>query len=76
MRRFYRMSLSSVKPDRLLDGHHLSCALLEEGVDEVFISPVEDLSHLNQAEFWRVMARRNLIYPYAQGRRHGFAASA
>ena len=58
----------------ILDGHHLSCALLEEGVDEVFISPVEDLSHLNHAEFWRVMARRNLIYPYAQGRRHGFAA--
>lgn len=54
----------------ILDGHHLSCALLEEGIDKIRLLPVEDLSHLDQAEFWRIMERRNLIYPYAQGRRH------
>jgi hypothetical protein len=56
----------------ILDGHHLGRALLEEGVDNVLILPVEDLSHLDQGSFWRVMERRNLIYPYAQGQRHNF----
>ena len=57
----------------ILDGHHLGRALLEEGVGEVLVSPVENLSHLDQAEFWRVMARKHLVYPFAQGRRRGFA---
>jgi Putative ParB-like nuclease len=56
----------------ILDGHHLGRALLEEGGDNVLILPVEDLSYLDQGGFWRVMERRNLIYPYAQGQRHNF----
>jgi len=57
----------------ILDGHHLGRALLEDGVDEVFVSPIENLSHLDHAEFWRVTAQRHLIYPFALGRRRSFA---
>ncbi len=57
----------------LVDGHHLGRALLEEGVGAVRISLIENMSHLDEIEFWRVMNRRRLIYPYdAQGRRRDF----
>ena len=59
----------------MIDGHHLGYALLEEGVDLVWIRPVDDgLSHLNVTEFWRVMDERGLTHPYdAQGRRCDYA---
>jgi hypothetical protein len=58
----------------VVDGHHLGRALLEEGVGAVRLSLIENMSHLDEIAFWRVMNRRRLIYPYdAQGRRRDFA---
>lgn len=57
----------------IIDGHHLGRALLEAGVDVAPLSVIENLSHLSPAEFWSVMNRRGLTYPYdAQGRRRDF----
>jgi hypothetical protein len=58
----------------VVDGHHLGRALLEEGVGVVRLALIENMSHLDEIEFWRLMNRRRLIYPYdAQGRRREFA---
>lgn len=58
----------------VVDGHHLGRALLEEGVGAVWLSLIENMSHLDETEFWRVMNSRRLIYPYdALGRRRDFA---
>ncbi len=58
----------------VVDGHHLGRALLEEGVGAVRLSLIENMSHLDEVVFWRVVNRRRLIYPYdAQGRRRDFA---
>jgi hypothetical protein len=58
----------------VVDGHHLGRALLEEGVGAVRLSLIENMPHLDESEFWRVMNRRRLIYPYdAQGRSLDFA---
>ncbi|QBR70640.1 chromosome partitioning protein ParB [Beijerinckiaceae bacterium] len=56
----------------ILDGHHLGRALFDEGVDKVRLSLIDDFSHLDPGMFWQVMERRNLIYPYDQGRRRDF----
>lgn len=53
----------------ILDGHHLGRALLDEGIDKVRLSLVDDLSHLDPEKFWQVLERRNLIYPYVYGQR-------
>lgn len=58
----------------IVDGHHLGRALLEEGVGTVWLSLIENMSHLDETEFWRVMNSRRLIYSYdALGRRRDFA---
>jgi hypothetical protein len=54
----------------LLDHHHLCRALWEEGVPEVGITVVADLSHLGRDEFWAFMEHRGWLHPYdANGRR-------
>jgi hypothetical protein len=58
----------------VVDGHHLGRALLEERVGAVRLCLIENMSHLDETEFWRVMNWRRLIYPYdALGRRRDFA---
>jgi hypothetical protein len=57
----------------IVDGHHLGRALLEEGVDMVPLSLIEDFSHLEPTAFWQVMDRHGLIFPYdVNGRRQDF----
>lgn len=54
----------------ILDNHHLTRALHEEGIEHLLIRPVADLGHLSGAEFWRYMDNRNWLRLYdAQGRR-------
>lgn len=54
----------------ILDGHHLGRALFEEEVEVVRLSLVENLSHLDLGEFWRLMNQRGLMHPHdAHGRR-------
>jgi hypothetical protein len=56
------------------DHHHLSRALLEEGVKDISIDVVADLSQLERDSFWVVMDCRGWCHPYnADGVRRDFA---
>jgi hypothetical protein len=62
--------------DRLyvLDHHHLSLALHNEGVEEVLVSSVMDLRSLSKDEFWTYLDNRAWVHPYdASGKRKDFA---
>lgn len=48
----------------MIDRHHLTMALHEEGVEEVPISIVENISALNFDEFWATLENRNWTHPY------------
>jgi len=61
--------------DRLyvLDHHHLSLALHNEGVENVLVSSVVDLRTLSKEEFWVYLDNRCWAHPYdASGRRRDF----
>src|ERR1700761_349356 len=59
----------------VIDHHHLCRALLDEGVDDILVNVVLDLSALKTGEFWTFMDNRALCHPYdAEGRRLGFKA--
>ena len=64
-------------PDRepyLIDHHHLARSLYEEGVEEVFITTVADLSRLPEALFWNMMDMHGWTHPYdAKGRRRPYS---
>ena len=58
----------------LIDNHHLALALHQEGVDEVLVTVVADLSALSRASFWTFLDNRAWCHPYdAEGRRVDFA---
>src|SRR6266481_4351712 len=57
----------------LIDHHHLSRALHDEGVQEVLVTVVADLSHLEPESFWFVMDCRDWLHPFdAEGRRRNY----
>jgi len=54
----------------IVDHHHLGIALLEEGVKNVYVTVLDDLSWLERAVFWRTMEFRAWSHPYdRRGRR-------
>lgn len=58
--------------DRLyiIDHHHLSRALYEEGVTEVLVTAVADLRGLGTDEFWTFVDNRGWLHPFdKKGRR-------
>jgi len=58
--------------DRLyvIDHHHLSLALHNEGVENVLVTAVADLRKLDDAAFWTYLDNRSWVHPYdASGRR-------
>lgn len=58
----------------VIDHHHLSRALLEEGVESVRVTVVADLHHLDKDAFWTVADHKAWVHPYnADGVRVGFA---
>ena len=58
----------------VIDHHHLARALHEEGVKEVQISVVADLSMLGRKSFWVVMDDRRWVHPYDEnGERQHFS---
>jgi hypothetical protein len=58
----------------VIDHHHLSRALFEEGVTHVLTTVVADLSHLKKDEFWTTADNRGWCHPYdADGARRSFA---
>jgi hypothetical protein len=61
--------------DRLyvVDHHHLSLALHREGVRDILVSVVADLSELDTDAFWTVLDHRSWMHPYDdQGRRRTY----
>jgi hypothetical protein len=57
----------------VVDHHHLALALYDEGVKEVAITVVSDLSDLERRAFWAVMDNRGWMHPYDdQGRRRHY----
>jgi hypothetical protein len=54
----------------IIDHHHLSRALLEEGVKEVLVTVVAKLSRLEKDEFWVFIDNRGWLHPFdEEGRR-------
>jgi len=57
----------------LVDHHHLARALHEEGVEDVLVSVIGDLSMVQRMAFWGVMDNKRWAYPYdAKGERRHF----
>ncbi|HXX03850.1 MAG TPA: ParB-like protein [Xanthobacteraceae bacterium] len=54
----------------VIDHHHLARALHDEGVKEVAVTVVSNLSDLDRDAFWAVLDNRNWMHPYdEEGRR-------
>jgi hypothetical protein len=58
----------------LIDHHHLTRALHEEGVEHVLVSVVAKLEHLPKRRFFSFMDSHNWLHPYdEEGKRQDFA---
>jgi hypothetical protein len=59
----------------VIDHHHLSRALMDEGEKAVLVTIVADLSMLERDAFWVVVDHRGWVHPYDEkGERRGFDA--
>ncbi|MGJ5177438.1 ParB-like protein [Bradyrhizobium oligotrophicum] len=63
-------------PDKryyVVDHHHLARALHDEGVKDVLVTMIGDLSMVDRDGFWGVMDNKRWVYPYdAKGERRNF----
>jgi hypothetical protein len=58
----------------IVDHHHLGIALIEQGMKEVWVTKLDDMSWLDPATFWRTMEFRAWTHPYDhRGRRRDYA---
>src|SRR5262249_6831355 len=66
--------LAPKKRHYVIDHHDLSLALHREGLRDVFVTVVLDLSALEPDDFWSVLDHKSLVYPYDDnGRRRDFS---
>ena len=57
----------------VIDHHHLARALHEEGVKQVAVTHIDNLSELDQDAFWRVMDNRSWMHPFdSRGERRAY----
>jgi hypothetical protein len=57
----------------VVDHHHLSLALYDEGVKDILVTVIGDLSMVERSSFWGVMDNKRWVYPYdAKGERRHF----
>jgi hypothetical protein len=57
----------------VIDHHHLARALHDEGIEEVAVTVVANLSRLEAEAFWIVMDNRGWMHPFdARGRRRHY----
>ncbi len=57
----------------VIDHHHLARALHEEGVKDVLVTVVANLSRLERGAFWFVLENRNWMHAFDDdGRRRGY----
>src|ERR1700733_11985586 len=63
-------------PDKhhyVVDHHHLARALHDEGVKDILITVIADLTMVDRDAFWGVLDNKRWVYPYdAKGDRHHF----
>ena len=63
-------------PDKrhyVVDHHHLARALHEEGIEDILVSVIADLTMVDKDAFWGVLDNHKWVYPYdAKGERHHF----
>ncbi|WP_430912535.1 ParB-like protein [Methylobacterium sp. sgz302541] len=65
--------LGPKKKHYVIDHHHLSRALQEEGVENVLVTVVADLHELEKDAFWTVCDHKSWSHPYdAEGVRRDF----
>ena len=48
----------------IIDHHHLARALYDEGVKDVLVLVVHDLSSISQKSFWTFLDHHDWVYPY------------
>jgi len=57
----------------VVDHHHLARALHDEGVGDVLVTVIADLSRLDRDSFWFVLDNRNWMHPFDdKGRRRDY----
>jgi hypothetical protein len=57
----------------VIDHHHLARALYDEGVENVLVTVIADLTMVERESFWLVLDSRRWVYPYdAKGVRHHY----
>src|SRR5580698_5852111 len=57
----------------VVDHHHLARALHDEGVEDILVTIIGDLSMVERDAFWGVMDNKRWVYPYdAKGERRHF----
>src|SRR6202022_4828723 len=63
-------------PDKrhyVVDHHHLARALHEEGVEDILVIVIADLTMVDREAFWGVLDNHKWVYPYdAKGERQHF----
>jgi hypothetical protein len=66
--------LGPKKRHYIIDHHHLCLALHREGLRDVLVTVVLDLSTLEPDAFWTVLDHKRMVYPFdPHGRRRDFA---
>ncbi|HMJ45319.1 MAG TPA: ParB-like protein [Pseudolabrys sp.] len=66
--------LGPKKRHYVIDHHHLALSLHEEGVKNVLVTVVNDLSQLTPDDFWLVLDHHSWVHPYDEnGRRRDFS---
>jgi hypothetical protein len=59
----------------VIDHHHLGLALIEQGVKNVRLTVIKDLSWIEPHLFWRVMEHHQWVHPFdTQGMRQSYDA--
>jgi hypothetical protein len=57
----------------IVDHHHLVLALHREGLEEMYVTVMADLSGLDKKTFWFVLDQRNWMHPFdAKGERRSY----
>jgi hypothetical protein len=57
----------------IIDHHHLALALMEEGLEEIFVLPVARLDRLETDAFWTFLDNRGWLHPFDdKGRRRPY----
>jgi hypothetical protein len=57
----------------IIDHHHLARALHDDGVSEVAVTVIANLSKLDHDSFWYVMDNHDWTHPFVEGRRRSYS---